>query len=113
MGHHSRRPELRESRLAYSTEPAPAAPTPAETVSIDQAGIRLRLENRPGGRAVTLVTGLVGRVEDLAAFAKAAKAACNAGGTLRHGVLEIQGDHRARIEALLAARGLRARRRSG
>jgi translation initiation factor 1 len=102
-----------ETRLAYSTEPTPAAPTPAETVPIDPAGIRLRLESRAGGRAVTLVTGLVGRVEDLAAFAKAVKAACNAGGTLRDGVLEIQGDHRARIEALLVAQGLRGRRSGG
>jgi translation initiation factor 1 len=110
---HIHRPDLKQTRLAYSTEPASAASTPAQTVSIDRAGIRLRLESRPGGRAVTLVTGLVGRVEDLAAFAKAVKAACNAGGTLRDGVLEIQGDHRARIETLLAARGLRARRSGG
>lgn len=99
------------TRLAYSTggvkEPVrAAAPVPR---SAGGKGIRLRIDARPGGRVVTLVIGLPGTEAEIAAVAKALKAACGAGGTVREGVVELQGDHRAAAQAELAARGLKAR----
>jgi translation initiation factor 1 len=107
----------RESRLVYSTggetekrkeepaegcEPAPGA-----------VGIRLRLERRASGRVATVITGLPGPPEAAAALAKALKAACSTGGTFKNDVLELQGDHRARVEQWLAARGLASKRAGG
>ena len=105
-----------ETRLVYSTggdKPrAPAAPV-KDAAAIPRAtggkGIRLRLEARPGGRAVTLVLGLVGREAEIAALAKALKSECGTGGTVKDGVIELQGDHRESAQAALAARGLKAR----
>src|SRR5262245_57946208 len=90
------------TRLVYSTggaaKGAPAAPAAAPAPSTARAtggkGIRLRLETRPGGRVVTLVLGLSGSESDLAALAKALKSACGTGGTVKDGVVELQGDHR-------------------
>jgi translation initiation factor 1 len=101
------------TRLVYSTgggaptvraaaeAPAPRAP--------GGKGIRLRLEKRPGGRVVTLVLGLPGTEADIADVAKALKSACGAGGTVKDGSIELQGDQRAAAQAALAARGLKAR----
>ena len=89
---------------------AAAAPTAApEARATGGKGIRLRLETRPGGRVVTLVLGLAGSEADLAALAKALKSACGTGGTMKDGIVELQGDHRASAQAALAARGLKAR----
>ena len=48
---------------------------------------------------VTLVSGIEGGEAILAPLAKAMKARCGAGGTVKDGVIEIQGDH---VDALLA-----------
>ena len=62
---------------------------------------------------VTVVTGLPGRASEVEALAKALKSACGAGGTVKDGVLELQGDHRPRVEAYLQSRGLRWKRSGG
>jgi translation initiation factor 1 len=102
----------RETRLAYSTggpgrpeEPENTAPAPASG-----RGIRLSLDRRASGRVVTVVTGLTGDVGELG---KALRSACGAGGTVKDGVLELQGDHRPRVEAFLQSRGLRFKRSGG
>ena len=102
-----------ESRLAYSTggerEPDPKSPPPASP----RGGIRIRLERRASDRVVTLVTGLPGSAAEMAVLLRALKSACGAGGTMKRGVLELQGDHRAAAEAFLADRGLAPRGTGG
>jgi translation initiation factor 1 len=108
-------PEGGATRLVYSTggEAGPAKVTAPARVPEARAtggkGIRLRLETRPGGRVVTLVLGLAGSEADLAALAKALKSECGTGGTVKDGIVELQGDHRTSAQAALAARGLKAR----
>jgi translation initiation factor 1 len=76
-------------------------------------GIRLSLDRRASGRVVTVVTGLPGGEREVSELAKALKSACGAGGTVKDGVLELQGDHRPRVEAYLQSRGLRWKRSGG
>jgi translation initiation factor 1 len=107
----------RDTRLAYSTggeveKAKPAAASVAQRATAP-GGIRLRLERRASDRVVTVVTGLPGRPKDVAALAKALKSACGAGGTVKDGAVELQGDHRATVEAALAERGLRSKRAGG
>ncbi len=106
----------RNARLVYSTggatprgpeEPREAARTPPKP------RIRLRLDRRASDRVVTVLTGLPGSAEDVAALARALKSACGAGGTVKGGALELQGDHRDKVEAALRARGLRWKRSGG
>jgi translation initiation factor 1 len=101
----------KETRLAYSTggerEPPPLPdPTPA-------TGIRIRLERRASDRLVTLVSGLPGKPAEVQALARELKTTCGTGGTYRDGALELQGDHRDRVERALGARGLRSKRAGG
>ena len=105
----------RDTRLIYSTggerEPDPAEPTPSPRTPA--GGIRLRLDRRASGRVVTVVTGLPGRPEEVAALARTLKTAGGTGGTVKDGALELQGDQRERVEAALRARGLRFKRAGG
>ena len=102
------------TRLVYSTGGETPAPGPtASPPPKPGPGIRLRLERRASGRVVTAVSGLPGSPDEVAALARELKRACGAGGTVKDGVLEVQGDHRDRIEATLAARALKWKRGGG
>lgn len=56
------------------------------------------------GKGVTVVRGLPLDDAALAACAKQLKAACGSGGTVKDGVVEIQGDHADKVVAWLKAR---------
>ena len=58
-----------------------------------------------GGKTVTLVKNLVLSEKDLKALAKKLKRACGSGGTIKDGVIEIQGDHRQKIADTLRKQG--------
>jgi translation initiation factor 1 len=114
----TRRPEgttTDNTRLVYSTGgETPAEPEPPPSATPPKGpGIRLRLERRASGRVVTVVSGLPGRPSEVTTLGRELKSACGAGGTVKDGILEIQGDQRDRIEAALAARGLRFKRSGG
>ena len=54
-----------------------------------------------GGKAVTLVKNLVLSADDLKALAKKLKQECGTGGTVKAGVIEIQGEQRQKIADVL------------
>lgn len=61
----------------------------------------LRLEKRAKGKMVTVVAGLSPEESDLPALLTHLKNACGAGGSVKEGVIEIQGDHVERVRNLL------------
>ena len=63
-----------------------------------------------GGKVVSVITGLPLAEADLAALAGELKKRCGSGGTVRDGVIEIQGEHRYALVAELIRRGYAARR---
>jgi translation initiation factor 1 len=65
------------------------------------------------GKGVTVITGLALPPADLEALAKALKQRCGSGGTVRDGVVEIQGEHRETVLAELAKRGIEAKGAGG
>jgi translation initiation factor 1 len=67
---------------------------------------KLRLERAGrGGKTVTVVYDLPRNGELLAALASELKRACGTGGTVADTSVEIQGDQRERLRALLAKKG--------
>lgn len=74
--------------------------------------VRVGREVRKGA-GVSVVTGLPLAGEALKALAKELKARCGSGGTVKDGVIEIQGDHRDLLVAELAKRGFKAKRSGG
>jgi translation initiation factor 1 len=65
------------------------------------------------GKGVTTVTGLALATGELKQLAQALKKKCGTGGTVKNGVIEIQGDHRDLLVRELAARGWDAKRSGG
>lgn len=57
------------------------------------------------GKGVTLVKGVPLDEAGLIALGKELKAACGSGGTVKDGVIEVQGDHRERVIELLKKKG--------
>jgi translation initiation factor 1 len=71
---------------------------------------RLRLERRARGKLVTVVAGLDPVGTDLPGLAAQLKAKCGAGGTVKDGLVELQGDHVAAVEDVLKTIGFKTRR---
>jgi translation initiation factor 1 len=67
---------------------------------------KLRVEKAGrGGKAVTVIYDLPRNAAFLKALARDLKQACGAGGTVQDDAIEIQGDLRERIRALLLTKG--------
>ena len=66
-----------------------------------------------GGKAVTLVRGLALDAASLAQLGQQLKSACGSGGTVKDGIIEVQGDHRDKVLALLQLRGHSVKRAGG
>ncbi|MEZ4386892.1 MAG: stress response translation initiation inhibitor YciH [Candidatus Krumholzibacteriia bacterium] len=65
------------------------------------------------GKAVTVIRGLPLAGPDLAHLARELKQACGAGGSVKDGSVEIQGDKRDQVAAVLRARGFRVKLAGG
>ena len=65
------------------------------------------------GKGVTTVTGLPLSLSDIDSLAAKLKKRCGSGGTVRLGVIEIQGDHRDAIVAELTKLGWAAKKSGG
>ncbi|MBF0187445.1 MAG: translation initiation factor Sui1 [Magnetococcales bacterium] len=57
------------------------------------------------GKGVTLIKGLALNDASLAKIGKTLKTMCGSGGTVKNGVIEIQGDHRVRVIDYLKQQG--------
>ena len=66
-----------------------------------------------GGKAVTLVKGVLADAAALEQLGKQLKAACGSGGTVKDGVIEVQGDHVDRGVAALQKLGHKVKRAGG
>lgn len=66
-----------------------------------------------GGKAVTLVKGVALNADALVGLGKQLKAACGSGGTVKDGVIEVQGDHVERVMEALKKLGHQVKRAGG
>jgi translation initiation factor 1 len=68
--------------------------------------IFIRIEKRiGGGKTVTVLDGFTRRTEELEDLASQMKKTCGAGGTVRDGLIEIQGDCRQSLAQFLKKQG--------
>lgn len=62
------------------------------------------------GSGVTLITGIVASEEELKKIAADLKKKCGAGGAIKDGIIEIQGEHRDRLVIELQKMGYQVKR---
>lgn len=115
------------SRLVYSTESGRICPScgkqatgcvckEKKTHSSPAGDGKIRVERSTKGRkgkGVTLITGLPLENDALKALSKKLKQKCGTGGTVKNGVIEIQGDHREGLTEYLNSLGYKAKKAGG
>ena len=76
--------------------------------------VRVSRENKGrGGKTVTLVRGLPLPLTELETLGKHLRSHCGSGGTVKDGVVEVQGDHAVRELAWLQGQGYSKAKRTG
>ena len=85
-------------------------PAPLKSLPPQQQTVYLHRESKGrGGKTVTVVKKLVLSDNDLKALAKKLKQTCGTGGTIKDGVIEIQGEHREKIAEVLNKQGYKVK----
>jgi translation initiation factor 1 len=118
-------PDGARRRIVFSTDPEPVtpAPPPVELPVNPAAPVKTRQLNTPvivglekarrGGKVVSVVKQVMSPPPGKQALLKLLKTRLGTGGTLKDDVIEIQGDHRDAIVALLTELGYKAKRSGG
>lgn len=116
---------LSASGLVYSTDAGRMCPDCRQPASACVCRLAKALPKSDGvvrvsrstkgrsGKTVTLVTGLALDEPAIAQLGKQLKAACGSGGTVKDGVIEVQGDHCEQVMQALAKQGFTAKRAGG
>jgi translation initiation factor 1 len=103
--------------LRNAVRQGPASPAGHKSASPAPPGnARVRVGRQVAGRAgkgVSVISGLPFDETQLEELASRLKRLCGAGGAVRNGVIEIQGDHRERLVEELCKLGLEAKRSGG
>jgi translation initiation factor 1 len=113
--------------IVYSTGPGRICPgcrrpiaqcvcKTAAAAAVRAAAGRVRVSRQTqsrAGKAVTVITGLPLAAVELETLASELKRRCGSGGTVKDGVIEIQGEHRDALVAELVRRGFAAKRSGG
>lgn len=104
--------------VVYSTNPdfsyQTDDETAANTLPPQQQQLRVQLDKKQrGGKQVTLVTGFVGRDEDLQTLGKLLKTKCGVGGSAKDGEVVVQGDFRTKVLEVLLKEGYKAKQIGG
>jgi len=96
--------------LIYSTNPGFTPENEGEeepdTLPNEKQRLKIALDKKNrGGKEVTLVTGFVGKAEDLEILGKQLKNKCGSGGSVKDNEIIIQGDKRELVTNFLRSLG--------
>lgn len=93
------------SGLVYSTDPnfkIEEEIEELETLPAAQQKLKIKLDTKQrAGKAVTLITGFIGKPKDAEELEKKLKTFCGTGGSVKDGEIIVQGDNREKIKQWL------------
>jgi len=117
--------ESSEDRIVYSTGVGRRCPEcgqpkancrcrPGRSAGPGDGNVRIRRETKGrGGKTVTTISGLPLEADALKLLGAELRRLCGTGGSVKNGMIEIQGEHRDRLLEALRARGFAAKRAGG
>jgi translation initiation factor 1 len=76
-----------------------------EEFAREQQRVRISIDSRRYGKTVTVVEGIDEKDINIDDLAKQLKTKCAAGGTAKDGRIELQGDHKKKVQAALESMG--------
>lgn len=85
----------------------------AETLLPAQQTLYISLERLKGGKIATRIENFIGTQADLEALGKTLKTKCGVGGTVKDGIIIIQGEQREKVIALLNTMGYKTKKKGG
>lgn len=106
----------KDRNVVYSTNPnfkVEEDTNESETLPAHQQTLYLVLERVKGGKVATVVENFKGTNADLEALGKELKTKCGGGGTVKDGIILIQGDHRDKLIDYLTTKGYKTKKKGG
>ena len=108
----ARKSGMGRDRAVYVEFGSPPATDATERPEVPPSQQTLKIQaSRKGrkGKTVTVVTGFQLSPQSLQGLAKKLKAHCGTGGTVKDLSIEIQGDHRSKIQTFLDSMGYKTK----
>ncbi len=107
-----------KSGIVYSTNPDyqqnDLNETGGDTIAPGAQQLRVTLDKKQrAGKKVTLVTGFIGKTDDLEQLGKILKSKCGVGGTVKDHEILLQGDFRTKVLEILKSMGYKAKQSGG
>jgi translation initiation factor 1 len=104
------------NRVVFSTNPSFKEEQEShekETVSTNQQTLYVALERLKGGKVATIVENFSGSEKDLESLGKQLKSKCGVGGTVKDGIILIQGEQRDKVIGILNGLGFKTKKKGG
>lgn len=105
-----------KDRIVFSTNPdfKEAEDTnEQDTVSAVQQKLYISLERLKGDKVATVIENFIGNKADLESLGKTLKSKCGVGGTVKDGIILLQGEHRDKVIQFLSLQGFITKKKGG
>src|SRR4051812_16047914 len=105
-----------KNKVVFSTNPnfkQEEEVTEEHTPSSKQQTLYISLERLKGGKVATMVENFTGNLDDLESLGKQLKNKCGVGGTVKDGVILLQGEHRDKVIGILNTLGFKTKKKGG
>lgn len=104
--------------VVYSTDPdftyQEIEKEESDTLPPASQNLKVSLDKKMrGGKKVSLVTGFIGKEEDLDSLGKLLKTKCGVGGAVKDGEIILQGDFRDKVMEILTKEGYKIKKVGG
>jgi translation initiation factor 1 len=104
------------NRVVYSTNPtlkSQEEKAESEIPFPNQQTLYVSLERLRGGKVATIIENFHGSEKSLETLGKELKSKCGVGGTVKNGIILLQGEHREKVIGFLNTIGFKTKKKGG
>jgi translation initiation factor 1 len=103
------------NKVVFSTNPSfkKEESDQAQTPASKEQTLYVSLERLKGNKIATLIENFIGNIRDLEELGKQLKNKCGVGGTVKDGIILLQGEHRDKVIGILNTLGFKTKKKGG